>query len=121
MTRFPESRGRELVRGRAGGRCEICGRDGPLEHAHRKSRAQGGGWEPSNALRLCRLDHAHSHQEPNWSMRHGIMVPRDGDPSAVVVPVLMWGLMPSYVLLDDQGQYHLIDAPDRNEPWPYQL
>lgn len=54
-------------------------------------------------------------------MRHGIMVPRDGDPSAVVVPVLMWGLMPSYVLLDDQGQYHLIDAPDRNEPWPYQL
>lgn len=106
-----EAKGRELTRNRAGDRCELCGHAGALEHAHRKSRAQGGGWEPSNALRLCRLCHAHSHAEPNWSMRNGVMVPRDGNPADVPVEVLVWGLMRSIVLLDDEGQYNLIDTP----------
>ena len=102
-----ESRGRELTRNRAGGRCERCGHAGNLEHAHRKSRAQGGGWEPSNALRLCRVCHGDSHHQPAWSMRHGLMVPRNGNPAEVPVQVLVWGLMPAMVLLDDEGQYHL--------------
>lgn len=114
-----ESRGRELTRNRAGGRCEVCGHAGPLEHAHRKSRAQGGGWEPSNALRLCRLCHAHSHAEPDWSMKRGLMVPRDGDPAETPVPVRVWGIMPWLVILDDEGQYHYHHDPERIDPWPY--
>ena len=107
MERMSESRGRELTRNRAGGRCELCGHAGALEHAHRKSRAQGGGWEPSCALRLCRLCHSHSHHQPAWSMQNGVMVPRNGNPAEVPVQVLVWGLMPAMVLLDDEGQYHL--------------
>ena len=107
MERMSESKGRELTRNRAGGRCERCGHAGNLEHAHRKSRAQGGGWEPSNALRLCRICHSHSHAEPAWSMQQGLMVPRDGDPTTTTVQLLIWGIMPAIVLLDDDGQYHL--------------
>ena len=40
-------------------------------------------------------------------MRHGLMVPRDGNPAEVPVQVLVWGLMPAMVLLDDEGQYNL--------------
>lgn len=112
MERMSESKGREITRARAGDRCERCGRAGALEHAHRKSRAQGGGWEPSNALRLCRVCHGHSHAEPDWSMQHGLMVPRDGDPATTPVEVLMWGLMRWIVLLDDEGQYVLHEAPE---------
>lgn len=119
--RMSESRGRELTRNRAGGRCEVCGHAGALEHAHRKSRAQGGGWEPSNTLRLCRVCHAHSHHRPDWSMEHGLMVPRGGDPATVPVHVLVWGQMPSRVLLDDEGQYEILDILRKDDPtWPYQ-
>lgn len=114
-----EAEGRERTRNRAGGRCEICGRPGALEHAHRKSRAQGGGWEPSNALRLCRTCHAHSHHRPEWSMEHGIMVPREADPVDVPVHVLVWGQMRALVHLDDEGQYHLVETLRRDDPWPY--
>ena len=114
-----ESKGREITRARAADRCETCGHAGALEHAHRKSRAQGGGWEPSNALRLCRLCHSHSHHQPEWSMRNGLMVPRDGDPATTPVHVLVWGLMRCLVRLDDDGMYQIIDTLDRSETWPY--
>ena len=102
-----ETEARTRVRNRAGGRCERCGKAGQLEAAHRKSRAQGGPWAPSNLIALCRLCHAESHHRPAWSMQHGFMVPRNGNPAEVPVQVLVWGLMPAMVLLDDEGQYHL--------------
>ena len=40
-------------------------------------------------------------------MEQGLMVPRNGNPAEVPVKVLVWGLMPAMVLLDDEGQYHL--------------
>lgn len=112
-TEFSQARGREVVTNRAGGRCEGCGHTQNLEHAHRKARSQGGGWEPSNALRLCRICHAYSHSHPEWSRRVGWMVPRDGDPATTPTRVLMWGLMPVIVHLDDEGQYHPIDTYER--------
>lgn len=115
-----ESRGRELTRNRAGDRCEGCSRAALLEHAHRKSRAQGGGWEPSNAMRLCRTCHAYSHHQPDWSIQRGWMVPRDGDPALVPVVIRVWGLMLSQVLLDDEGQYVIQDVLPGEEAakWP---
>lgn len=107
VERMSESRGRELTRNRAGGRCERCGSTRPTDMAHRKSRAQGGPWRPSNLMFLCRLCHAESHHRPEWSMEQGLMVPRNGNPAEVPVKVLVWGLMPAMVLLDDEGQYHL--------------
>lgn len=44
---------REAVLARAKGKCERCGEARPLHAHHRKSRAQGGGHEPSNGAALC--------------------------------------------------------------------
>ena len=52
-------------------------------------------------------------------MRHGLMVPRDGDPATTPVHVLVWGLMRCLVRLDDDGMYQIIDTLDRSETWPY--
>lgn len=119
MTRMSETEGRTRVRNRAGGRCETCGKAGPLEAAHRQSRAQGGPWAPSNLLSLCNRCHRHSHHRPEWSMEHGVMVPRDGEPKDTPVHVLVWGAMRCLVFLDDEGQYQIIDTLRSEDPWPY--
>lgn len=115
-----ETEARTRLRNRAGGRCEVCARSCNVEAAHRVSRAQGGPWRPSNLLGLCRTCHAHSHHRPEWSMEHGLMVPRGGDPATVPVHLLVWGQMPCRVLLDDEGQYEILDILRRDDPtWPY--
>lgn len=47
-----EREARRLVRERADGRCEGCGRHGPTEWAHRVRRGPGA-WCASNGLALC--------------------------------------------------------------------
>lgn len=111
-----ESSGRMITRQRADRHCEGCGRVAMLEHAHRKARSQGGGWEPSCGLRLCRTCHAFSHAHPDWSYANGWMVKRDGDPRTTPVRVVMWGLLPAWVDLDDEGQYALLHAVGPDAP-----
>lgn len=115
--KMSESTGRMITRKRASDYCEGCGRGGSLlEHAHRKSRAQGGGWEPSNALRLCRTCHAFSHSEPKWSMANGWMVPRDGDPRRTPARLILWGCMAALTELDDDGMYSCLHAVGLDAP-----
>lgn len=47
------ARSRALVLARAGGRCEVCGIDAPLELHHRRYRSRGGHHRPSNLVAVC--------------------------------------------------------------------
>lgn len=51
-----EQAGRDALKARSDC-CEKCGAGGQLEWHHRKNRSQGGTWQPSNGLRLCRFCH----------------------------------------------------------------
>ena len=78
-----ETRARRLVRDRAEGRCEGCGRAPGVEWAHRVSRAQGGPWCPSNGLLLCGPGGCHhwSHLNPEAARQWGWMLRRHQDPA----------------------------------------
>ncbi|MCR4399116.1 MAG: HNH endonuclease [Firmicutes bacterium] len=41
--------------------CEICGRPGPTQAHHIRSRGAGGGDEPKNLISLCPECHARVH------------------------------------------------------------
>jgi hypothetical protein len=50
-----------FVVARAGGRCQHCGRHGPLELHHRIPEALGGRYHPANLLALCPDCHDRAH------------------------------------------------------------
>jgi 5-methylcytosine-specific restriction endonuclease McrA len=52
---------RQDVEKRAAGRCEECGRTGPLAWHHRKPFAWGGEHTSRNLQRLCRACHRKAH------------------------------------------------------------
>lgn len=52
MKRVGEAFTRRIVRDRANGLCERCGKAGTTIH-HRKKRSQGGPWTPENCVALC--------------------------------------------------------------------
>lgn len=106
-----EATARRVVYARSGGRCELCGATA-TDWAHRRSRAQGGQWAPSNGLHLCRPCHAWTELNPaaasagGWRLVHDLR-----EPASVPVwlqPVQVW---PGWWLVDDEGLYVAYTAP----------
>lgn len=88
-----EKRGREAVKQRSGGVCEVgipevCMGRGHTIH-HRKNRSQGGTWAPSNLLHLCgdgtRGCHGWITEHPATSYIRGWAVRGHRNPSEVPV------------------------------------
>lgn len=102
----PSQSVREIVRERAGWRCEHCGRaDVRLDLHHRRPRAMGGtsdpaANQPSNLVLLCRRSHEHFESERAYALRTGWLVAQGADPAAAPI----W-LGHRWVLLDDEGRY----------------
>lgn len=77
-----EHAGVEIVRVRAGGRCELgCGRPGTNTH-HRMR--QGRPWNPANLLRVCGAGNASGchgwiETHPTHAIALGLIVPRGRD------------------------------------------
>jgi HNH endonuclease len=97
----------DVVRMRAGGRCEVCGVAfgydddpfcGPALH-HRKLRSQGGGHTPENLMLLHGLCHnlgsGAVHLNVAWSRERGYLVPSWADPDTT--PVLLHGTDPMWL------------------------
>lgn len=95
-----ERTARDVVRARSAGLCEGCGRAPATDYAHRVGRAQGGPWCPANALALCRLCHAWSHDQPVMARSVGWLLRSTDDP--LTFPVL---LPRGLVLLGTDGVY----------------
>lgn len=54
-----------IVKARAGGRCERCGKTAALDWAHIFVRAKHNSrWDPENALALCRPCHIYTGDHP---------------------------------------------------------
>lgn len=54
---------RQVVKGRDGDRCLLCGRIGPGLHLHRVVYgSQGGTYVPENCVLLCASDHTRVHR-----------------------------------------------------------
>lgn len=104
VDRGSQAEGRRLVYGRSSGECEagvpdVCAGIAREWH-HRLNRSQGGRWDASNGLHLCRPCHAYvtdkarnEAKEKGWAVAPGVTPPAD-------VPVLRRGV---WVLLDDAG------------------
>ncbi|MGW4484298.1 HNH endonuclease [Amycolatopsis sp. NPDC004368] len=83
--------------------CERCGNGGPLDWHHRKNRSQGGTWQPSNGLRLCRPCHIEITDTRPEFYERGWCVKEWQTPSEV--PFEHWQLGP--VLVNDEtSDYH---------------
>lgn len=116
-----EHQARRIVRERSAGFCELC-RAPATDYAHRRSRAQGGPWRPSNACHMCHACHMWTEAEPAAAAAGGWRLVHDNrDPALVPVwlaPAVAW---PGWWLLDDQGCYSTADdQPDRPAvlpPW----
>ncbi|AXN53512.1 HNH endonuclease [Gordonia phage Fryberger] len=106
-----ESGCRKTVSNRSGGLCEKCGRPGTDMH-HRKSRSQGGKWNPANVIHLCRDCHAYMTTHPLKGYQGGWMI--KGFQSEYDSPLLRWG---TWVFIDDDGEVK--DALDVYVQWPY--
>lgn len=104
VDRGSQKLGRDLVYGRSDGRCEawipgVC-IGMAREWHHRLNRSQGGRWDASNGLHLCKPCHAYvtdkardEAKAKGWAVAPGITSP-------IEVPVLRRGV---WVLLDDEG------------------
>ena len=110
---FPEGKGSASVAARAGGRCELCGSTDSLEFSHRQARGQGGGWEPSNGVRLCHACHHWVESNPIAAVAAGQRVTSMQDPH--LVPVWLRTPWPGWFLLDDDGCYEQ-HYTDRGKP-----
>lgn len=95
---------RELVRRRAGDRCEVCWytTDG-LQFHHRRPRGMGSSRKPetssaSNCLLVCRDCHAMIESQRTVARERGWLLRQRQTPNRVPV---WWNL--DWVLLDDDG------------------
>lgn len=84
-----EREARELLRARSAGTCELCGREPATDAHHRVNRSQGGRWEITNLLHLCRREHQHVTVNPAVAYERGWSVRSTNDPAAV--PVFLAG------------------------------
>lgn len=104
VDRGSQTLGRDFVYGRSGGWCEIalldiCAGLGAEWH-HRLNRSQGGRWDASNGLHVCKPCHAYvTDAERAEAKAKGWAVPPGRTPP-IEVPVLRRG---AWVLLDDEG------------------
>ena len=120
---WTEGRGTEVVRGRSGGLCEICGVRPGESFSHRLAAGKGGTWRPSNGLRTCgdgtRLCHGWLEAHPIWAGEGGWHVRRNPvDPAlqpAYLRPALAW---PGWWLVTDAdpGIYVAVDPADYGLP-----
>lgn len=103
---------RQIVRARAQGRCERCGRPGNNLH-HRKGRVGFDCDQPANLLLLCGSGTTGCHgwvtANPAAAGAQGLSVSRLSTVSAADVPVRLWA---GRVRLTNDGRYC---APDREE------
>jgi hypothetical protein len=76
-----ERKAREILRGRSGSVCEMCGRRPATDAHHRKNRSQGGTWTPENLLHLCHEDHMHVTVNPALARSRGWSVSAYRDPA----------------------------------------
>jgi 5-methylcytosine-specific restriction protein A len=95
---------RQVVRHRAGGRCERCGRRGGEIH-HRRPRGMGGSSDPAtnglaNLVLLCRPCHRWVESHRCAARAAGWLVWQGHDPAAVALQ-----LRDRSVLLTDIGEY----------------
>jgi hypothetical protein len=98
---------RELVRQRAGYRCERCGQARTLDPHHRKLKSQGGADVASNLAAICRECHDWVHAHVETAVYQGWIVRSGADPAARAIT--RWdGRM---VLLDDGGGYGWVGRP----------
>lgn len=93
---------REQVRERDQGRCIVCMAAG-TELMHRVPR-RDGGHRTSNLAYGCGSCHSRAHASPKWGYEIGIMASRYGV-DLPLVPIWSWR---GWVLLDDEGGYHVI-------------
>lgn len=100
---------RQVVKARAGMRCEKCGRSTKWEGAeihHRLPRGRGGTSEtyinsPSNLLNLCKSCHAGIESDREEAKARGWLLPRNNpDIDPTQEPILTWR---GWILLDDSG------------------
>ena len=101
----------EIVRGRSGGLCEVCRRQGIQTH-HRQNRQSGGSHrlgaamvnKPSALVRLCLECHDWVGHNPDHAKVLGLLVPRPADPGEPPVFLrIIFG--EGWWLLDDEGCY----------------
>lgn len=104
-----------IVRTRADGLCERCGREGHTLH-HRKNRSQGGTWEPANVVLLCgdgtQLCHGWVTTHPTKAHEEGFHVKSWEDPAEV--PILLH-LRVSTRLTNESTAY--AEQVDMQDPW----
>lgn len=76
---------RAYIYQRSRGRCDLCAEHlnpNRWEAHHRRLRSQGGQDSPCNIIALHGAScHARVHGRPEWSYRHGFMVPSWADPA----------------------------------------
>jgi hypothetical protein len=90
-----------------GSRCARCGTYGPLDMHERKKRSQGGPFDPTNCLLVCRFPcHQWTEDEPDAARADGYVVTSRHDPASQAVKV--WP--GRWVLLLPDGSYE--DATD---------
>ncbi|MCO1575002.1 HNH endonuclease [Crossiella sp. SN42] len=110
-----EHAARRTVRERAAGLCEVRVMDvctgGGQDWQHRKNRSQGGRWEPSNGLLVCRACHHHIHTNPAEAMRCGWTVSASADPATTPALIHTVTLGHDWIVLDDAGFVF-------RAPWP---
>jgi hypothetical protein len=96
---------RNIIRDRSDRICERCGGAPATDAHHRRNRSQGGKWEASNLMHLCRDCHAYITTNPTESYEQGWMVRRIDDPSKTPVWLFGWG----FVYLTDSGKIELFE------------
>lgn len=100
---------RQLVMGRAFGRCERCGKATLCgEVHHRRPKGLGGSKLPdrhdvSNLVYLCTPDHRWAHGNPRAAAAVGYLVPRSSGTHPLQVPITDLAGQVRY--LDNEGQY----------------
>jgi len=100
---------RQIVQGRAFGRCERCltvELNG--DHHHRRVRGMGGSkapdrHDPANLVWLCRGCHDWAHSNPVAAAEAGFIVPRSSGRHPLEVPIT--NLAGETKWLDNEGQY----------------
>lgn len=107
---FPETKGREIVRLRSDGRCEVVVPNVCLGEAHtmhhRLKRSHGGDWNPANILHVCgdgtRGCHGWIEAHPKLANEHGLWLRAGEDPEETSV-YMRWVSIKSWYVLDAEG------------------
>jgi hypothetical protein len=109
-----EELARNIVRLRAGGRCEaaipdVCKGTHDTTHHRRKRRYSDTRWVASNLLAVCGSGttgcHGYIEARPQWSQEQGYWLLEGEDPRKVSVH-MRWADARSWWCLDDEGSLH---------------